>query len=415
MICLIGGCAPLDKKINADNVYGRAGRLAKDGYDRTLGPMEGQDEFDKIKTLFDEAAAAQQAAKTENKGPSPVAAEKYAQSQRLLEKFRKKYKDKPIEEDAMFYLGECYYEQGYYPAAQDMYDELLDKYTSSRYVEPITRRLFYIAQTWLNQPKPADEIERVEFVSEKGEPAVKKEPLTPYAATLMPNFTDRSRPLFDPEGRALQALKSIWLKDPTGPLADDSLMLSATHHMRRHNFKEADDLFNILRSEYPNSEHSQNSYLLGSHVKLLTYQGSSYDGKQLDEASKLIDSTLRLYPDLPEKDRLQKKLDSTKEAAAARDWDRVEFYLRKGAKHSAELYCEFLLRDHPHSEYAVRAAEMLKRLRPQKTVAKKTVFESDLEEDPLDDLEEDGAVTVETGWPQGLDVTEPDSSSGFEP
>ena len=338
---LIGCQALKNEQAKHENLYGRLSRHAIEG---TMGPVEGQDELDKAKAVFDE--------------------KKYALAEPMFRKIAKKYKDKPIEEDAMFYIAECQYNLEQYPRAQDSYDELLNKYTSTRYIDQIPRRLFHIAKTWLNSPQPAKEVEQVEFVQDAEDKPVQKEPLKPYLATLAPNVTDKTRPLFDPEGRALQALKSIWLKDPTGPLADDALMMSATHHMRRRDFKEADDLFNIIRSEYPQSEHAQTAYLLGSHVKLLTYQGSAYDGKQLEEAQKLTESTLRLFSDLDEKEKLQTKLYQMTEARAARDWENVQFYLRKGQKTSAAFYCEVVLREHPNSSYAAKAMVLLKRLKP---------------------------------------------------
>lgn len=334
------GCQAFNKN-KSDSLYGR---LSRHGIEGTMGPLEGQDELDKAKAVFDE--------------------KKYAQAEPMFHKIAKKYKDKPIEEDAMFYIGECQYNQERYAKAQDSYDELLNKYTSSRYIDQIPRRLFHIARTWIGTLQPAKDIEQAEFLAESKDKPVPKEQLKPYILTLAPNLTDKTRPLFDPEGRALQALKSIWLKDPTGPLADDALMEAATYHMRRRDFKEADDLFNIIRSEYPQSEHAQTAYLLGSHVKLLTYQGSAYDGKQLEEAQKLTESTLRLFSDLEEKERLQSKLYQMTEARAARDWENVQFYLRKGQKTSAAFYCEVVLREHPNSSYAAKAMALLKKLKP---------------------------------------------------
>src|SRR5690606_41681136 len=58
---------------------------------------------------------------------------------------------------------------------------------------------------------------------------------------------------------AIQSLKTIWMNDPTGPLADDALMLTATYYLRKGDFLEADHFFTILREEFPKSPHLQRS------------------------------------------------------------------------------------------------------------------------------------------------------------
>src|SRR5690606_10634147 len=113
---------------------------------------------------------------------------------------------------------------------------------------------------------------------------------------ILPNFHDRKRPVFDTNGRALQALKSVWLKDPTGPLADDALMLAASHYVRKGDYIEADHHYTLLREQFPKSPHLQTAFVVGSHVKLMSYQGAPYDGKNLDDAESLKESTLRLFP-----------------------------------------------------------------------------------------------------------------------
>src|SRR6185369_8992685 len=109
-------------------------------------------------------------------------------------------------------------------------------------------------------------------------------------------------------GRALQALHSIWLRDPTGPLADDALMLTATEHLRAGDNREADRFFTIIREEYPQSPYSQPAYVFGSKVKQAAYQGAKYDGRQLEEAKKLTQSTVRLFPESPHRTKLMEEL-----------------------------------------------------------------------------------------------------------
>jgi outer membrane protein assembly factor BamD (BamD/ComL family) len=115
----------------------------------------------------------------------------------------------------------------------------------------------------------------------------------------------------------------------------------------------------MLREEYPNSPHLQTSFVIGSHVKLMSYQGAEYDAKQLEDARLLKESTLRLFPDLKEKQRLEQELGKIEDARAQRLWELVEFYQRKNKPKAIRIYAEELLRTFPNSSYAPRARDAL--------------------------------------------------------
>lgn len=355
---MLNGCATnildrhlLDKKVDIKNILGPTGRKAKDAVELLQrdpsAPPEGFDDYEAAKALYDQ--------------------KKYSEALSAFKKIAKKYKDKAIEEDAMFMIAECYFELKKYPDAQDGYDELFKKYPSTRFAPESTRHLFDIARYWLNFPKPATQVELAHFeqdapVSELGS---NPDAHAPFNFPLKPNFIDRSRPFFDTPGRAMQALRSIWLNDPTGPLADDAIMLAATHHLRRGDYQEADHLFASVREQYGEKEHAAAAFVLGQHASYSSYQGKKYDSKQLEEARKLTDSALRLFPDLPQKKKLQSDLDRMKMEGAERDWDRVQYHLRRREKDSAAVVAEYIVRDSPDSPRAEDARKLLLDLGPE--------------------------------------------------
>lgn len=351
LCCGLAGCQTLSKSEESRVRFSKKGQDPKNvlALQRTqdVAPLEGLEEMEKAKALFE--------------------AEEYSDAEKAFKKLARKYKDKPIEEEAMYYVGESQYQQERYPAAQDSFDELLKKYTSSRYLEQTTRRMFSIATKWLKSPKSASEIELAQYTEEgfdeSGKHVAAVLPKSEFP--LKPNFTDRTRPFFDTPGRALQALHSIWLHDPTGPLADDSLMIAATHHMRQKDYREADRYFSIIREEYPQSEHAASAHILGLHAKMMTYQGALYDGQQLQDARKLATSTLRLFPEVPQRKQLAKELRTIEHQAVARDWEMVEYWLRRKKPGSAAIYCEIIIHDHPSSPYAQMARDTMKTLGPQ--------------------------------------------------
>ncbi len=274
----------------------------------------------------------------------------------------KKYKESSIGEEAQFRLAECYYAMGDYPASQDAFDQLFEDYPSTRYVEPATRRLFMIAKVWLEVADPVakSEIRQAsgEKVLEEAAPAKPSRDPT-LIVRILPNFHDSSRPVFDTQGRALEALKAIWLNDPTGPLADDSLMLTATYYQRQDNYVEADRYFKILREEYPNSPHFEKAFILGSHVKLMSYQGPYYEGRELEAAQKLKEQSLHLFPASSTRTQTRKDLDKVYLMQAERAWSEIDYYRKKRRPRAVAIACIKLLNDYPDTQYAVEARRIL--------------------------------------------------------
>lgn len=278
----------------------------------------------------------------------------------------KKYYDYPVEEDALYMVAECRYCAKRYGWAQDAYDGLIKKYPSTRYLEKSTRRLYAIGAIWLNGDGKEDTKELIQVSStDVTEPETVKRKPVPNSIPMVPNFFDKSRPLFDTPGNALKALKSVWLHDPLGPLADDAVMLTAVYHIRKGNLREADHYLNVLRTEYPKSEHTKTAFVVGSHVKLASYQGARYDGRDLVDADDLIHSTLNLFPDLKEREALKEELVRISERGAERCWSQAQYYYHRDKPKSEAIYCERVIKEFPKSKYAQLATKRLQELGPQ--------------------------------------------------
>lgn len=278
----------------------------------------------------------------------------------------------PIEEDSLFMVAQSQFQQRHYADAQNSYDELLNRYPSSRHLDETTAHLFRIAKYWLGFPdnygsgdEKSGDIQLAAGESGAQNPLPKpRDPSVTERYPVVPNFTDNTRPLFDPYGRAEQALKSIWLHDATGPLADDALMMSANHHLRQNDFVEAARLYALVRDQYPDSPHVKDAFLLGSHVTLASYQGPEYDGKTLTDSRELRESMLQLFPELSleQREELEKQVALLKEAEVERLWNTIEFYGIKGQDPSIELHCHLLINKYPDSQYADLARKTLIRL-----------------------------------------------------
>lgn len=357
ILCSLAGCKSTVDDVNIKDVYGPAGRRATNLVEQAKrdvkgDPEIGQAEFDAAHQLYEE--------------------QNYVAARKLLKKMMKKYKkkDPPILDDVLFYLAECDFQLGHYPAAQDGYDELLKRYGKSVHFDQSIRRLFAIGRYWLNSPKPASEVELASFQDENAGERLDQlhEVYDPGEFFLKPNFTDKSRPFFDTSGRAEQALRSVSVHDPSGPRAADSLMILALYHLRKKDYREADTYFAQIRESYNKPEYKeyvQTAFVLGAHASYKSYLGARYDGKQLEEAKKLTKSATRLFPDLPQRGKLENDLQKIDADEVEREWQRVLFYKRRKEKDSAAVYCEFIAEKYPTSPQAAKARELLKEYGPK--------------------------------------------------
>lgn len=333
-------------------------------------PLEGLAEFESAQSLYDQgeyraaerafSALARQRARAHQTFQSRVE-ELFA---REPTNRNNGYGD-PIEEDALFMVAESQFAGERFPAAQDSYGRLLEKYPSTRHLDRVTGRLFQIARTWLDVPEQKRSDDGIELVSHSDDgrdtPSVKVGS-GPANWPIVPNLFDRTRPVFDTNGRALQALESIWRHDATGPLADDALMLQATYYHRKGDHVEAARLYSLLRETYPDSQHVQDAVILGSHVTLASYSGPEYEGRALEDARQLKQIALQSFSGLSadQRERLDQELELIAQQEAERDWEVVEFYLRKNQPASVALHCNRIINRYPNTPLAARAWEVLR-------------------------------------------------------
>ncbi len=348
--------SPLMKLISFDQFHNKSEETTQPAVQLagSLEPIDGQAAFDDAMRYYDN--------------------QDYKKAEQELKSIAKKHQNSRIREDAIFYTGESLYKQQRYPYAQDQYDLLLKEFPHTRYMEKVARRMFAIASHWLQAPKLAtsDDIKPVNFEKPMSTPkpdekAVKSKDPT-RRVPILPQFWDRTRPMFDTNGRALQALQSIWMNDPSGKLADDAVMMAASFYLRQGRDQEAERYYRILREQFPDSPYLEQAFVLGSHVTLTSYQGAAYDGKKLDEARKLKESTLRLFPGAKETTRLRSELQKIEEAKAASIWKDIEYYQAKNLDKATAIYCQVLLEEHPHSSYAARARELLRKVAPNAAI-----------------------------------------------
>jgi outer membrane protein assembly factor BamD (BamD/ComL family) len=322
------GCALLQKKSHDSEGYSASDEEHTDWFDY-LNPAHN---YKRFKKSIGQGPNEKVARKAFDEGMTEFRTKSYTKAAQQFTVAYDRWPDSPLEEDAMFYAGESYFFDDRYSSADDEYGVLLKKYPSTQYLDRVVNRRFAIATYWQSLPDHW--------------------PVTP-------NFTDKTCPYFDTKGYAMKIYERIRLDDPTGPLADDAVMRTATAHFEHRRYEDADYYFTLLRNEYPKSEHLYEAHILGLQAKLLKYQGPDYDGKPLKEAETLAAQTLKAFPRETGKDRdwLSKVQAELKVQFALRDLTRGDFYEKTSHYASAKRSYDKVVKNYPETQLAAKAQE----------------------------------------------------------
>jgi outer membrane protein assembly factor BamD (BamD/ComL family) len=262
---------------------------------------------------------------------------RYAEAAEKFKIAAKRWPDSAVEEDALFLQGESEFFQDRYPAANTAYGELLKKYPNSRHLDKVVNRRFGIARYW--------------------QQVAEKSPHWP----VTPNLFDKECPWFDTEGHALATYDRIRMDDPTGPLADDAIMASGNAYFLKNRFLDADYYYDLLRKDYPRSEHLANAFKLGLQCKLRKYQGPAYDGTPLVEAEELVNQMLTQFPRemADERERLVTVRKEIHAQLAARDFNMGEYYDKGSHYGAARYYYASVVKKYPDSSFAQTAQQRM--------------------------------------------------------
>lgn len=271
-------------------------------------------------------------------GESLFRREKYGEAAKKFKAAAAGWPDSQLEQDAMFQRAESFFFAQRYAAAVDAYEALLKKYPNSPHLDKTITRQFAIARFW-----------------------DKYHQYNPNWPTT-PNLWDKKRPLFDTVGHGVRAYDNIRLNDPTGPLADDAIMATANSYFLRGRFNDADYHYELLRTEYPRSDHQFEAHLLGLQCKLRRYQGPDYDGAPLEEAERLVKQLrTQFFGDLDQdqRSRMAEVTAQINRELAGRDFHLGQHFERTGYNRSAKFYYESVAREYPQTELAAKARERL--------------------------------------------------------
>lgn len=244
-----------------------------------------------------------------------------------------KFPDSQLEHDALFFEGESYFFANRYVQANRAFENLIGRYSGSRYLDKAEARRFTIAQYWLEL---ADNGKTVDI----GDPA---------------------RPAVGLRTEAKRILHRIRLDDPTGKLADDATLALANAYFKQERWNDAADTYEDLRLNYPGSSHQFHAHLFELKSRVNSYQGPSYDDAPLQKADKLMRQIVQQFPtqSQEERDYLGKEGNLIRNQLAARDWSMGQYFENRGENQAAKIYYEQVANNYDDTRLAVMATEQV--------------------------------------------------------
>lgn len=280
---------------------------------------------------------------------------KHREAERAFHKLAENNKNPmPILEEARYYEAESQRLQGDYRNAEATYKRLMKDFRTGRYTDQANRRLFDIANYWLDDTR-----ELMAAYEEKRE----GKRFFVFPTSFM--HFGKDKPFLDTEGHAVQAMEEVRLNDINGPLGEKALFYLATVKFFREDYREADYYYTQLYQNYPNSALAPKAVKQAIVCKQIVNGGSEYDTRTLVDAQKLLDTAQRAYPSLANKEDewIRRQLTAINLQQADRDLKIADFYKRTGHNGSAYFYYELVKRRYPGTSYYKEAVARMDELK----------------------------------------------------
>jgi outer membrane protein assembly factor BamD (BamD/ComL family) len=326
-LCFVGGCAAW----RGDPLGGVSTAGLEDAYAKVAESLSPKNVKRRTLTAIGLGPDEKIAQAAYDEGDALFSARNFEEAEKKYKKAAFRWPESALEEDALFMVAQCQYFRDRYSKSFDtLTGELLKDYPNTRHLDTVSKMLFAMGDHW-NRRHLAN----------------------PHWPTT-PNLMDRDRPYFDTGGHALKAFQTIMESDSTGPLADDAVMQLANGYFTRGRYNDAADYFQMLRHQYPRSEHQYLAHLLGLQCELNRYQGPQYDGRPLESAEKLIDQLVTQFPDQvgPERERILEQKKYVVMQKALRDYSMAEYYEQRGHNLAARQYYQGVINEFPGTPMA---------------------------------------------------------------
>jgi TolA-binding protein len=257
-------------------------------------------------------------------------------------------------EEARYYQAEALRHQNCFPRAAQVYHELLRDFPGGAFREQANRRLFQIADYWLNDTREAMQL-RAERM--QGRRLLCWPPLRVHWS--------KEWPVVNAEGAALDLLAEVYRNEPDGPLATKALFYSGNVWFFRKDYARADAQFAEIIRKHANDALCPGAIEVSILCKMLSIPENGTNGEGFAEMRRLIDLFRERYPveAAAKADSLHRMLFFITTTEGASDFQAAERLEKAGDLRLACAGYEKVCRRNPESRFAEQARERLQQLR----------------------------------------------------
>ncbi|MDB5320176.1 MAG: hypothetical protein JWN40_1807 [Phycisphaerales bacterium] len=251
-----------------------------------------------------------------------------AAAKKVLVNWLKRETASPLRDRALFLLGLANYRYGDRVASFYNFDELMDKYTDSKYFYPALEKQYQIADAFLAGYKRR-------FIG---------------------------FPLLSAQDEGVEMLFRIQQRSPGSPLAEKALKRTADYYYANAEYDLAVDAYTAFIDRYKRSPEIPQARLKKAFAELAQFHGTKFDPTPVINARTSLEELAIDYPDLARQENVEAVVERIDSALARKVYQNAHFYLRTHETRAAAFTFKYLIKNYPDSVEAGRAKVELARL-----------------------------------------------------
>lgn len=247
---------------------------------------------------------------------------KYEEAIREFKKLVRAYPKSFEASESQYYLGLTEEERGNLYEAYLAYQKVIDKYPFSERIKEIIEKEYAIAEKFI--------------------------------AGYKRKALGMTLPVEDP---SIEILTKVVENSTYGPLASKAEYKLGLVLKGLQRYYEAEDAFNKVVSNYPDSEWVEPSKFQIAACRAAVSRGPDYDQGAMQEAKQKFEEFVKEHPDAVLSKEAENNIDKLKEKEAAASYNIAVFYEKQKAYKAARIYYENVMNNYSGSTWAVKALE----------------------------------------------------------
>ncbi|MDD2702538.1 MAG: outer membrane protein assembly factor BamD [Candidatus Omnitrophica bacterium] len=249
---------------------------------------------------------------------------KYDDAARELKKVIKTYPKSVEASEAQYYLGMTEEAQGKLYEAYQAFQTVIEKYPFSERIAEINERIYKIGESFMS--------------------GVKRKSM----GVVLPV-----------ENPAIEIYQKVVDNSTYGPLAPKAQYKLGLVLKGASRYYEAEDAFNKVLSNYPDSEWVEAARFQIASCKASVSRSPDYDQGGAKEAKDKFEEFVREHPDAVLSRDAEKNIQQLNEREAESDYSIALFYEKQKVFESARIYYNNVITNYPDSSWAAKAMERL--------------------------------------------------------